>query len=118
MSLKISKDLLLPVASVILIGLSAVSIVTAQLSVNTICHREGNGTYTTIHPSSEGEINGHRNHPPLNGINDIFDPPGGVCPEGGVTPTATPEPISMLLFGAGLAGVGYYARRRKQRGEE
>jgi len=118
MSLKISKDVLVPLASVLLLGLSAVTMVTAQLSVTTICHREGNGSYTTIHPNSQGEINGHMNHPPLNGINDIFDPPGGVCPDGGVTPTATPEPISMLLFGAGLAGVGYYARRRMQRTEE
>jgi hypothetical protein len=36
---------------------------------------------------------------------------GGVCPGGGGTPTATPEPITMLLFGAGLAGVGYAKRR-------
>jgi len=46
---------------------------------------------------------------------DVY-PTAGVCPgglEGGPT-AATPEPITMLLFGAGLAGVGYVARRRKQ----
>ena len=48
---------------------------------------------------------------------DVY-PSGGTCP-GGVegAPTATPEPITMLLFGAGLAGVGYVARRRKQKSE-
>ncbi len=44
-------------------------------------------------------------------------PSNGAClvrGDGGPT-AATPEPITMLLFGAGLAGVGYAARRRRRR---
>lgn len=32
----------------------------------------------------------------------------------GTAPVATPEPVTMLLFGAGLAGVGFISRRRKK----
>ena len=32
-------------------------------------------------------------------------------------PVPTPEPISILLFSAGLAGVGFAARRRLRRAE-
>lgn len=49
---------------------------------------------------------------------DVY-PLNGACPGsiGGGSPAATPEPITMLLFGAGLAGVGYAVRRRKQKPE-
>jgi hypothetical protein len=35
-------------------------------------------------------------------------------PGGGGDTTPTPEPVTMLLFGAGLAGVGYARRRFKK----
>ena len=45
-----------------------------------------------------------RDHPPVNGSCDLT----------GGTGDPVPEPITMLLFGAGLAGVGYAAKRRKR----
>ena len=49
---------------------------------------------------------------------DIY-PVQGVCPGEveGAPPAATPEPITMLLFGAGLAGIGYAARRRSRKAQ-
>jgi|GEM_PF-5827952 len=50
-----------------------------------------------------------------------ISPTGGSCPSVGATPTpapgSVPEPITMLLFGSGLAGVGYAARRLRKKGQ-
>jgi hypothetical protein len=49
-------------------------------------------------------------------------PVDGACPEGptkgGVEsdPGAVPEPLTILLFGSGLAGVGYATRRWRKNG--
>lgn len=39
---------------------------------------------------------------------------GGTNPSPTPPPNAVPEPITMLLFGAGLAGVGYVRRRSRK----
>jgi len=44
---------------------------------------------------------------------DISNDGGGEPPP----PGSTPEPITMLLFGAGLAGVGYVSRRYLKKGD-
>ncbi|MFL6468324.1 MAG: PEP-CTERM sorting domain-containing protein [Pyrinomonadaceae bacterium] len=41
---------------------------------------------------------------------------GGNDPGG--TPTSVPEPITMLLFGTGLAGIGYASRRYFRKSDE
>lgn len=74
-----------------------------------ICHREGNGEFH-LNTVSSSSVDAHLAH------GDMF-PEGGSCLDGttggdDVEPGATPEPITMLLFGAGLAGVGYMTRRR------
>lgn len=75
-----------------------------------ICHQEGNGEYR-LNTVSQSSVAAHFGH------GDLY-PEGGMCligdtgADGGVEPGATPEPITMLLFGVGLAGVGYVSRRR------
>lgn len=111
----ISPTSIVRTGSAVALGLAAASFAFGQESV-TFCHATGSASnpYNTITTSNEGEINGHRHHE-----GDIIPAPAGGCPtEGGTTtPTSVPEPITMLLFGAGLAGVGY-AKRRMGRKEE
>ena len=79
-----------------------------------ICHREGDGTYH-LNTVSSSAVDAHLAH------GDAY-PEDGACLNGttggDVEPGATPEPITMLLFGAGLAGVGYLTRRRLSTGSE
>lgn len=73
-----------------------------------ICHKEGDGNYH-LNSVSENAVAAHLGH------GDIY-PENGGCLSGSGTGDgeagATPEPVTMLLFGAGLAGIGYVSRRR------
>ena len=78
-------------------------------NMTAICHREGDGSYH-LNTVSSNAVDAHLAH------GDTY-PEDGACLSGttgggNVEPGATPEPITMLLFGAGLAGIGYFTRRR------
>ena len=76
-----------------------------------ICHRESDGRYNLITVSLNA-VEAHTAHGDLNPeLGSCFD---GGTGGGGVDaePGATPEPITMMLFGVGLAGIGYANRRR------
>ena len=75
-----------------------------------LCHATGSNSnpFTLISPG-DPSYNTHFGHGDVPAVN-------GVC-GGGTTPSGVPEPITMLLFGAGLAGVGY-AKRRMGRNKE
>ena len=68
-----------------------------------LCHATGSPSnpFVLISPG-DPSYNTHFGHGDMPAVN-------GVCGEG--TPSVIPEPITMLLFGAGLAGVGYAKRR-------
>jgi len=78
-----------------------------------ICHREGDGSYH-LNTVSSNAVDAHLAH------GDTYPEDGaclsGTAGGGDVEPGATPEPITLLLFGAGLAGVGYLTRRRLSAG--
>ena len=83
-----------------------------------ICHREGEGVFH-LNTISSNAVPAHLAH------GDMY-PEAGACLGGGTDPTdnpggepgATPEPVTILLFGAGLAGVGYAARRWRKTEEQ
>lgn len=72
-----------------------------------ICHSTGSNTnpYEITTVSTNG--NAHLNHP-----EDLIPAPVAGCPGAAPQPSPTPEPVTMLLFGSGLVGVGYLTRRR------
>jgi len=83
-----------------------------------ICHANSSGGFTRIEvsPMAQGGHFEENGTTAAGHEDDIFlGVGGGECPTGDTT--AVPEPITMLLFGAGLAGVGFVAKRRKQRAE-
>ena len=77
-----------------------------------VCHATGSqeNPYETIAVAENGRA--HRYHPA-----DIIPEPTDGCPGpiGDDPPTPTPEPLTMLLFGSGIAGIGYAARRFRRR---
>ncbi len=100
MSRKTLRASLLSVALVV--GFSAATYVRAQTNPP-LCHlNQGTNEYSIIYPPGAA-YDAHAMH------GDVPPGPDGMC--GVQPPTAVPEPITMLLFGAGLAGVGYAKRR-------
>jgi hypothetical protein len=99
MARKTVRVSLLSVALVL--GLSAASYVVAQTNPP-LCHaNQGSMGFSLIFPDSPA-YEAHAMHGDQPAVN-------GQC--GTAPPTGVPEPITMLLFGAGLAGVGYAKRR-------
>lgn len=95
----------------------------AQASV-ALCHREGppppaepTGWHIIVVDDDSANETAHLGH------GDFMVTEGTPCPPGGDTggggdpdPGAVPEPITILLFGTGLAGVGYATRRLRRKG--
>lgn len=80
-----------------------------------VCHLEGNGSFHLITVDNEAVFNAHLAH------GDVL-PENGACPGttgggGDGEPGAVPEPLTILLFGTGLAGVGYATRRWRKNGK-
>jgi hypothetical protein len=83
-----------------------------------ICHRTGGESNVfELITVAEASVNAHISH------GDVY-PEQGACPGGGAggggeePPGAVPEPLTVLLFGAGLTGIGYATRRRLSRRSE
>jgi hypothetical protein len=82
-----------------------------------ICHVTGSATNPSFELTSipEEALKGHLGH------GDIYPVPAAGCPTGGVVitpgsgPGATPEPVTILLFGTGLAAAGFVARRSRRK---
>jgi hypothetical protein len=116
MSRRNLRSYLLSAGAVSALVLGVTGYAVAQQAQVTICHATGSSTnpyneITTADPSVIGA------HIPNHGGDFIVTSPGQ-CPTGGTGPTAVPEPITMLLFGAGLAGVGYAKRRMGRKDEQ
>ena len=75
-----------------------------------VCHATGSkeNPYETLLVKDNGVA--HQSHP-----GDIVPVPAEGCPSAGPQGPAepVPEPVTMLIFGAGVAAVGYAARRSK-----
>jgi hypothetical protein len=84
----------------------------------TVCHVEGSGADTryVLKEIEDNALKAHLGH------GDIYPVPVTGCPFGAAgdpepTPGAggTPEPITILLFGSGLAATGFVARRSRRK---
>jgi hypothetical protein len=83
-----------------------------------ICHVTGSQTNPSFELTEipEEALKGHLGH------GDIYPVPATGCPSGGAgdpdptpLPGGTPEPITILLFGSGLAAAGFVARRSRRK---
>ena len=96
-----------------------------------LCHATGSATHPynyLVLPDEPLSAHFDEHGTPLAGHEQDFFPVDHDCDRsndnGGVgdddgNPTSVPEPITMLLFGTGLAGVGYVSRRYfKKRGND
>lgn len=105
-------------ALLFLLALSSFSYSQANFA---ICHRiespETPTGYNLLAVDDQGAFNGHLNH------GDVLPDANGACPASGTDgggnpdPAALPEPLTILLFGTGLASVGYVTRRWRKNGE-
>lgn len=88
----------------LVLWLSASSI-SAQ-SAQPLCHSTGSKTnpFVVIEPGDPG-YKTHLGHGDVPAVN-------GQC---GGAPSGVPEPVTMLLLGAGLAGIGYAKRRMSRK---
>lgn len=80
--------------------------------VISLCHREATKPPYTIQTVTIDE-NGRHGHEGSSHGGDVIPAPAAGCPNdaSGTSTTGTPEPVTMLLLGAGLVGVGYITRR-------
>lgn len=119
-----------PFAAVFVLALLMVAVnINAQPEGRALCHATSSAAnpynYLVLPPSG---LSHHLddNGSPLAGHEEDFFPEDNDCdrsndPGGNEEPppSTVPEPITMLLFGTGLAGVGYVSRRYlRKRGEE
>lgn len=78
-----------------------------------ICHRTNGNPPFVLDVVAEASVPAHLAHGDTLDLTQCDDGTGG---GGDPDPGAVPEPLTILLFGAGLTGVGYATRRLRKRG--
>ena len=79
-----------------------------------ICHRTNGDPPFVLDVVAESSVPAHLAHGDTLDITQCEDGTGG---GGDPDPGAVPEPLTILLFGAGLTGVGYATRRLRKKGK-
>ena len=104
-----------------------------QQDIVSFCHENADGRFVFLQIPVDAAIGGHGYNPTTMSFssgpgadghatdflaaNEAECNDGPTDPGGNPDPGAVPEPITMLLFGAGIAGVGYATRRLRKKGE-